>query len=165
MTMPWKKLLGSTKVPNVTDVKAAVGWSATAGIGALYFIQVRCTKGTRRNETMHRHAWIRLTRAHAMDRRCDGTWNQAVVLPAQLGLRRRREVNTRVGAIRQEKGRAEESRPRRTKRHVHVLSNAQVTNVPFRSHVQEDVADDQRRTFRRRLEPHRSVTRRATTRP
>ena len=41
MTLPWKRLMEKTKVPNVTDVKAAVGWSATAGIGALYFIQVR----------------------------------------------------------------------------------------------------------------------------
>jgi len=39
MTTAWKKLLGRTRVLNVTDVKAAVGWSATAGIGALYFIQ------------------------------------------------------------------------------------------------------------------------------
>eukprot|EP00894_Picocystis_sp_ML_P003816 jgi/Pico_ML_1/54333/g4696.t1 len=34
-----RKILGKAKIPTVTDVKAAASWGATAGIGALYFVQ------------------------------------------------------------------------------------------------------------------------------
>ena len=78
-------------------------------------------------------------------------------------------MNTRVGATLQEESRAEEERPRGTKRHVHVQSKAQVTNVPFRSHVQDDFVDDPphaRREPRSDVDLNRNVraTRRATTR-